>query len=271
MTLSALILGAGDIATGVAIRLHQAGAHVVMTEIAQPMVVRRSVAFANAIYEDGAFSVENVKCRVVQNVGMIDNCHSQNEIALLVDDEAKVAGEIVFDILVDARMIKIYSKVPLTSSPYRIGIGPGFTVGENCLAIIESKRGPTMGRVIWSGSAEPDTGIPEKVENVQAERVLRSPGEGFFLPQVDIGDVVQAGQTIASVDGKQIVAPFGGLIRGMLHKGLKVKPGTKVGDIDPRPDPRLCQFVSDKSMAVGSGVIEIILKIGELKRKLLSE
>jgi xanthine dehydrogenase accessory factor len=270
MSLDALILGAGDLATGVALKLHRAGVQVVMTEVAQPMVVRRTVAFASAVYENGSFSIEGVTCRVAHSLGTISQCHSHEEIPLLIDEQADILKAIEFDLLVDARMLKKYVKLRLAKSPFRIGLGPGFIAGDNCHAAIETKRGATMGSVLWTGSAEPDTGIPGSVKNKQEERVLRSPANGIFKTKAEIGEIVEEGVEIATVGDRVITAPFKGLIRGLLHDGLTITKGTKVGDIDPRLDVRLCRFVSDKSMLIGCGVLEVILQVNELRRKLLA-
>jgi xanthine dehydrogenase accessory factor len=270
MSLEVLILGAGDLATGVAIKLHRAGASVVMTEVAQPLVVRRLVAFANVVYENESFSIEGVTCRLAHSLGTISKCHSNGEVALLIDEQADILKLIEFDLLVDARMMKKYTKVRLLKSPFKIGLGPGFIAGDNCHVVIETKRGATMGRVLWSGSAEPDTGIPESVENKREERVLRSPTDGIFNPKTEIGEIIEEGREIASVGDGVIKAPFKGLVRGLLHAELMVKKGTKVGDIDPRLDVRLCHMLSDKAISMGCGVLEAILQVNDLRRKLLA-
>jgi xanthine dehydrogenase accessory factor len=146
-----------------------------------------------------------------------------------------------------------------------IGLGPGFTAGVNCHAVVETNRGHRMGRVIWQGSAEADTGLPEQIAGQQAERVLRAPADGVLVNHFEIGAHVDGGQAVAEVAGKQVTAPFSGVLRGILYPGLKVYQGQKIGDLDPRDDPRLCALVSDKALAVGGGVLEAILTRPDLR------
>ncbi len=131
----------------------------------------------------------------------------------------------------------------------------------NCQAVIETRRGPMLGRVYWRGGPDPDTGLPEG----DPQRVLRAPADGEFIAHVEIGSHLEAGQAIAEVAGQTVTAPFPGILRGLLHPGLMVTRGLKIGDIDPRDDPRVCQFVSDKALSVGGGVLEAILNRPELR------
>ena len=145
------------------------------------------------------------------------------------------------------------------SVPLLIGLGPGFFAGENCHAVIETMRGPFLGRVIWNGPAEQNSGVPDPVGPYQGDRVLRAPTDGIFLTKAFIGDRLSADDLVAEVGGLPIRSPFKGVLRGLIHDGLEVTKGVKVGDIDPRDDLRLCWLVSDKSLAVGGGVLEAIL------------
>jgi len=162
-------------------------------------------------------------------------------------------------VLIDARMLK-HTQEPLWDSiPLMIGLGPGFYGGENCHAVIETVRGPFLGRVIWNGPAEKNSGVPDPVGAFQDERVLRAPTDGIMVTRSFIGDRLSAGELVAEVGGQPIRSPFNGVLRGLIHDGLEVTKGVKVGDVDPRDDLRLCWLVSDKSLAVGGGVLEAIL------------
>ncbi|HEX7557261.1 MAG TPA: molybdenum hydroxylase, partial [Leptolinea sp.] len=154
--------------------------------------------------------------------------------------------------------------------PLKVGIGPGFQVGRDCHCVVETKRGPFLGRVYWTGSAEADTGIADNVQGFENERVLRSPETGIFKPHARIGDMVEKGEIIASVNDNMIQAPFKGVLRGLLHEGHSVIPGLKVGDLDPRCDPALCNLISDKALAVGGGVLEAILSRQEIRNYLIN-
>jgi xanthine dehydrogenase accessory factor len=141
------------------------------------------------------------------------------------------------------------------SADFIVGLGPGFTAGRDCHAVIETQRGHLMGRVIWEGSPQPDTSVPEG----NPDRVLRAPADGIYSPEVQIGAHLEAGEQIATIDGISLDAPLSGVLRGSLYPGLPVQRGMKVGDIDPRDDPRTCYLVSDKALAVGGGVLEALL------------
>lgn len=267
--MSALILirGGGDLASGVALRLHRAGLQIVIAEIAQPLAVRRTVAFANAVYED-VCAVEGVTARLVSP----DQLHvalDAGEIPVLIDPNAGFLGNALLtnpqsSIVVDARLIK-QTPEPLPIRPaLHIGLGPGFRAGENCEAVIETRRSHTLGRVIWDGPASSDTSQPEG----DPRRVLRAPIDGILNSNASIGEHFELGQPIASIDDQIIAAPFGGVLRGLLHPGIVAVKGMKVGDLDPRDDPSLCQLVSDKALAVGGGALEALLSRPEIRARL---
>jgi xanthine dehydrogenase accessory factor len=237
--------------------------HVVITELAQPLVIRRLVSFAEAIYQ-GVTQVEGVSARREDTVAGIQKSWSEGVIPVLVDPESSILSELdcspmQISALVDGRMTKGPPYLGLDSAPLVIGLGPGFVAGENCHAVIETNRGHHLGRVIWNGSAIPDTGLPEGYGDQYRDRVLRAPSTGIFQAHAQICDRLNVGDLIAEVDGHQILAPFKGVLRGLLYSGLTVEQGFKVGDIDPRNDPSYCKLVSDKSLAIAGGVLEAIL------------
>jgi xanthine dehydrogenase accessory factor len=262
-----VIRGGGDLASGVALRLYRCGLRVVITELAQPLAVRRSVSFAEAIYA-GEASVEGVVGKKVTDPTdtlRVLRLFSQGQIPVLVDPEGESLTGLHPSVVVDARMLKSRPSLPKAVVNLIIGLGPGFTAGENCHVVIETNRGPAMGRVIWKGSAEPDTGVPEAVRDRAADRVLRAPASGVLEAQAEIGQILEEGQPVAEVAGKQLAAPFRGVLRGLIHPGLSVEEGWKIGDLDPRLNPQVTQMVSDKSLAVGGGVLEAILSKPELR------
>lgn len=268
-----LIRGGGDLASGIALRLHRSGLKVVITELPQPLVVRRTVAFAEAVYS-GETTVEQITARRVNDPDdslRVLQILAKGQIPVLVDAEAKSAQALHPMVIVDARMTKRPPEPLRHSARLYIGLGPGFIAVENCHAVIETQRGHNMGRVIWSGKAQADTGVPESLPSDtssldrRAERVLRAPAEGILEAQVQIGDHLEAGQPVAVVGGQVVTAPFCGVLRGLLHPGLAVRQGMKIGDVDARDDPALCNLVSDKSLAIGGGVLEAILSKAELR------
>jgi xanthine dehydrogenase accessory factor len=266
-----LIRGGGDLASGVALRLHHAGLRVVMTELPQPLVVRRLAAFAEAVSQGWA----NVEGVIGRRAGSLDDAGlilAKGDIPVLVDPDAQVCLNLKPCVVVDGRMTKRPPDIGVNVAPLVIGLGPGFTAGENCHAVIETQRGHTMGRVFWQGSAQPDTGIPEilagSLNSGQPDRILRAPTDGILQAFAEIGDHLEPGQLAAEVSGEPVYAPFRGVLRGLLRSGFVVWRGLKIGDVDSRDDPRYCTLASDKSLAVAGGVLEAILARPVIRREL---
>jgi xanthine dehydrogenase accessory factor len=236
---------------------------VVITELAQPLVIRRLVSFADAVYQ-AETNVEGVFAQRVESVLGIQKSWAEGVIPVLVDPECNILAEfgrssIQVSVLVDGRMTKGPPYLKLNSAPLIIGLGPGFNAGENCHAVVETNRGHYLGRVIWEGSALPNTGVPEGFGEQYRERVIRAPAAGIFQAYREICERLNVGDPIGEVNGLPILAPLKGVLRGLLYSGLSVEKGFKVGDIDPRDDPRYCKIVSDKSLAIAGGVMEAIL------------
>lgn len=268
MNKKVLIRGGGDLASGVAARLHRSGFQVLITELPQPLVVRRLVSFAEAVYT-GRFQVEEITAKLVSPEHAYQEILGNREIPVLIDPDANILPEFSPDTLVDARMTKRPPNLDISITKLVIGLGPGFIVGENCHAVIETLRSHDLGRVIWQGSALPDTGIPEAALKKQGQRVLRAPANGELLAHAKICDQLKPGDQIAEVNGELITAPFKGVLRGLLKEGLPVIKGMKIGDLDPRNDVRYCTTISDKALAVGGGILEAVMsqinKNGEIK------
>lgn len=256
-----LIKGAGDIATGIAVRLKNAGMQVVMTEIAIPTTVRRSVAFSRAVYE-GSAVVENITARLVLDFAQIPAVLQRDEIPVLIDPRCEVLKSIHFDAVVDSILAKKNLSTDPTQAPVVIGVGPGFSVPQDCHCVIETQRGHDLGRCIYQGCAAKNTGIPGEIGGYTVERLLRAPCDGIFHPILAIGDAVKAGQTVALVNDQPVTAQIDGIVRGLLQDNVPVKAGMKSGDIDPRGCYEHCFTVSDKARAVGGGVLEAILHLG---------
>ena len=256
-----LIKGAGDIATGIAVRLKNAGMQVVMTEIAIPTTVRRSVAFSRAVYE-GSAVVENITAKLVLDFAQIPAILQRDEIPVLIDPRCEVLKSIHFDAVVDSILAKKNLSTDPTQAPVVIGVGPGFSVPQDCHCVIETQRGHDLGRCVYQGCAAKNTGIPGEIGGYTVERLLRAPCDGIFHPILAIGDIVKAGQTVAMVDDQPVTAQINGIVRGLLQDNVPVKSGMKSGDIDPRGCYEHCFTVSDKARAVGGGVLEAILHLG---------
>jgi xanthine dehydrogenase accessory factor len=279
----ALIRGGGDLGTGVALRLHRAGWCVLITELLQPLVIRRTVAFASAIY-DGSIEVEGVIGERIAEAAEADRVWATDRIPVLIDPDRSAATSLRPIALIDAIMAKHNTGTHIGDASIVIALGPGFTAGVDCHAVIETQRGHNLGRVYYRGAALPDSGTPGNVGGHAAQRVVRSPVAGIFYAHHQIGDRLKVGDVIgrvitvdvsltdsaawrlASIDrdasqplGVVIKTKIEGVLRGILHDGLKVAANAKLADVDPRGEIENCFTVSDKAWAVGGGVLEAVL------------
>ena len=257
-----LIRSAGDIASGIALRLWRAGFEVVMTEIPHPTTIRRTVAFSDAV-GNGEQTVEGVTALRAKNTMDAWEILGQGRIPVLVDPDCACRDALKPDALVDAILAKRNLGTAITDAPIVVGVGPGFTAGTDCHAVVESMRGHTLGRAIYDGSALPNTNIPGLIGGFAGERVLRAPADGVFTGTRKIGDHVKAGETVGAVAGVPMTATIDGVLRGLLADGVAVKKGLKSGDVDPRGKAEYCRSVSDKALAVGGGVLEAIMHFSE--------
>ena len=253
-----LIRGAGDIATGIAMRLWRAGVQVVMTDLPQPTAIRRTVCFSQAIVL-GETQVEDATARRAVDVPQARRICAAGEISVLADPELRCREALRPDALVDAILAKRNLGTRITDAPVVVGVGPGFTAGEDCHAVVETMRGHTLGRVIYQGSALPNTNIPGLIGGYAGERVLRAPDDGIFHTVLDIGAQVKSGDVAGEVNGKPMRCTIDGVLRGLLADGTPVFKGMKSGDVDPRCKEEYCYTASDKALAVGGGVLEAVL------------
>ena len=260
-----LLRGGGDLASGVALRLHRAGIRLVITELPQPLAVRRAVSFAEAVYE-GVHTVEGIRARRVEPDHILAAL-AANEIPVLVDPDASILNSTFhFLAVVDGRLLKAPPQPLSTDVPLHIGLGPGFYAGVNCHAAVETRRSHTLGRVYWNGPTQPDSGQPEG----DPRRVLRAPARGILMGRAKIGDYVEEGQVVASVsDQHEVISPLRGVLRGLIRDGIHVTTGLKIGDVDTRGDPSACFLVSDKALAIGGAVLEAMLTREEIRDEIL--
>jgi xanthine dehydrogenase accessory factor len=254
-----LLRGGGDLASGVAWRLHQSGFKVLITEIAQPMAVRRTVSFCEAVY-DGQTEVEGVLAVLIQDARTAYEVWDQNRIPALVDPQAQAKLVIKPDVMVDAILAKKNLGTARQDAPLVIALGPGFVAGKDAHFVVETKRGHQLGRLLTAGAAEPDTGVPGPVQGVTTDRVLRAPADGPWQAMADIGAAVRKGDPVGRVGQKPVHALIDGVLRGLIRPGLTVSKGLKIGDIDPRGIRAFCNTISEKALAVGGGVLEGILR-----------
>ncbi len=257
-----MLRGGGDLATGVAWRLTRAGWPVVVLELPEPLTIRRTVALSTAV-TDGEVDVQGMlgmlASRPEEAVSLARSLAGRGGAAVLVAPELEAMAPTLPDVVVDARLAKSNIDTSRDDAHLVVALGPGFTAGEDCHAVVETMRGHSLGRVIWTGSAQSDTGSPAELGGRSADRVLRAPVAGEVVWHVDIGDLVTEGRPLGEVGGVTLRAPFDGVVRGAIRGGMPVRAGLKVGDIDPRRDPSACFQISDKALAVGGGVLEAVL------------
>ncbi|MEA4872609.1 MAG: selenium-dependent molybdenum cofactor biosynthesis protein YqeB [Synergistaceae bacterium] len=252
----AIVRGGGDLATGIIYRLWKVGYAVLSLEIETPLVVRRTVSVASAIF-DGSTVIEDMQA--VRLDSLNDFTFDRSKVSVLVDPGGASIGRLSPDLLVDAIMAKRNLGTNKGMAPLVIAIGPGFSAPEDVHAVIETKRGHYLGRSISNGSAIPNTGVPGLIKGYTIERLLRSPGEGYVIPVKSIGDYVMPGDVVAHVGDIPVCSQIEGILRGLIHPSVKVGKGLKIGDIDPRGEREHCFSITDKALSIAGGVLEVVM------------
>ena len=256
--LSVVIKGAGEMASAVAHRLHMANlTRICMTEIETPLAVRRMVSFCEAVY-DGYAEVEGVTAALARNKREVAERWADKKIAILVDPAWEIISALKPDVVIDAILAKRNLGTTRNDASLVIGIGPGFTAPEDVHVAIESNRGHHLGRVIYAGGPEPNTGVPGFIGGFSRERLLRSPHAGTVHHESVIGARVKKGDPVLRVDKTPVVAAIDGIVRGLIRE-MPVTAGRKLGDIDPRGDISCCHTISDKARAIAGGVLEALI------------
>ena len=253
----AIVRGGGDLATGVIYRLWRAHYRVLCLETEHPLVVRRPVSVAEAIFS-GRHRIEGMTA--VRLESPLD-WRNPDEIAVIVDPQGETIDVLNPDIVVDAIMAKKNLGTHRQMAPLVLAIGPGFTAPDDVHGVVETKRGHYLGRLITEGSAIPNTGVPGMEMGYTVERLLRAPCDGFVRPFHVIGESVASGDIVAEVDGEPVKAQIGGVLRGLIHPSVRVRTGLKIGDIDPRNEPSYCHSITDKALAIGGGILEGVMSL----------
>ena len=260
-----LIRGGGDLGTGAAIQLKRMGMPVTVCDLENPLAVRRKVSLSSAIL-DKKIEIEEITGERVDDLSTINDLSSTEVVPVIISDSLPTFP---ISVIVDARMQKKPMDTKIDDAALVIALGPGFFAGKDCHAVVETIRGPNMGKVIWDGCAEEDTGIPGEVGGFTSERLLRSPSNGEICWMKEIGDLVEKDELLGSVGDDDVVAGTSGIIRGMINEGTLLEAGMKIGDIDPRGVKVDVKKVSDKALAVGNGVTEAVIEwLGKSKSSL---
>ena len=256
-----VVRGAGEMASGVIRRLSLAEFEVIALEQEQPDCIRRTVCFAEAVYEH-EISIEGVAARLTRSGNSVSSMIADGFVPVFIDTEASLLPILNPSVVVDARMLKQNINVTLDMAAIVIGLGPGFIAGTNCHAAIETNRGFDLGRAIYDGTPQAYTGMPSPVEGISENRLLFSPADGNLKTYKKIGDEVESGERVGEVSDRPVRCRIGGVLRGLARNGLTVKQGQKIGDIDPRGIREYCFRISDKANAVAGGVLEAIYVLG---------
>jgi len=255
----AIVRGGGDLATGIIYRLWRVGYRVLCLEVQYPLVVRRTISVAQAIF-DGTHEIEGMKSIRVDNPDDLDEWKGDT-IAVKVDPDGECINKMSPALVVDAIMAKRYTGTSRNMAPLVLAIGPGFSAPDQVHGVIETKRGHYLGRLITNGSAIPNTGIPGMDMGYGVERLLRAPKDGYVVPIKEIGDHVEAGEAVARMGGEEVKAQITGVLRGLIHPSVYVTGGLKIGDVDPRDVREHCFSITDKALAIAGGVLEAVMSI----------
>lgn len=254
-----IVRGAGDIATGTISRLYNAGYPVLALETREPTVIRRTVAFAEAV-RSGNTTIEGITARLADTAEDVRTIISSGEIAVAVDPEGILIERFKPIAVIDAILAKKNLGTKIDCAPLTIAMGPGFEAGKDVDFIVETARGHDLGKIISEGPAKANTGIPGNIEGYTDERIIRSPVAGKVEVVKDIASIVKKGDVIARIGNTEIPATLNGMIRGMIRQGTVVPAGMKMGDIDPRGEKARYDTISDKARAIGGSVLEILLR-----------
>jgi len=251
-----VVRGGGDLGSGVVWRLRRVGLPVVVTELARPLTVRRTVAYSSAVL-DGRIMIDGIEGVLVDTPEEAADVARSGVVPVLISETVPQFSTPP-TVIVDARIAKRNLGTSRDQAPFVVGLGPGFSAGNDCHAVVETMRGHYLGRVIWNGSATPDTGTPGEIRGEAGKRVLRAPISGELSWNVDFGDLVEAGQRLGAIDDSAVLSKLAGTVRGLIMPG-PVTPGLKIGDVDPRFDPAAISHISDKALSIGGAVLEAIL------------
>ena len=260
-----IVRGGGDLASGVIHKLHRCNIKVLVLECEHPTAIRRTVSFCNAVFEN-EMEVEGIKCRLAKNIDEIKRIFEDGDVPLIIDEKCEILDEIKPIALIDAIIAKKNIGTNKNMAPITIALGPGFYAGKDVDAVIETKRGHNLGRIIYEGYAAKNTGIPGDIKGYSKERVIHSPAEGVINNISHIADYVEKGQIIAKVGSENVYASLSGILRGIIYDKTYVKKGLIIADIDPRKEElQNCYKISDKARCIGGGVLEALLNMCFIK------
>ena len=254
-----IIRGGGDIASGVIQKFHRSGFEVVVLEVEKPSFIRRTVCYGEAVYKN-EFILEESKAILSHGIDGINRILKGGDIAVVIDPDGKLISKLKPLAVVDAILAKKNLGTTIDMAPITIGLGPGFEAGKDVNVAVETMRGHDLGKLIFSGVAKKNTGIPGMIDGYAQERVIYSKVDGIIKNIKNIGDIIKKDEIIAIIDNIPVKSPITGVLRGLIRDGYRVSYGFKIGDIDPREEEQKnCFTISDKARNIGGSVLEAVL------------
>lgn len=254
-----IVRGGGDIASGVIQKLYRCGFKVLVLEIENPTCIRRAVSFSEALFED-EIEVEGITGVKVSDIEEIEDAWKNNKVPVIIDPKGKYINLLKPKAVVDGILAKKNLGTYINMAPITIALGPGFEAGKDVDVVIETNRGHNLGRLIFNGEAQADTGAPGNIGGYTKERVIYSPCDGVINNVREIGDIVKKEEPLAYVGDYIVRATIDGVLRGIIRNNSKVCKGLKIADIDPRLEERKnCFTISDKARTIGGGVLEALI------------
>jgi len=260
VALKVLIKGAGEIASGIAYTVYNAGYKVCLTDVARPLAVSRATCYSEAIF-DVTKTIQGVTAELVSTeVRNIEASWQKGNIPVIIDPETKIREKLHPDIVVDARMLKRHTDTKISDAPLVIGIGPGFNASVDVHVVVESNDSHgNLGKLVYRGESESNTGVPVAIGGLTSERVVWAPRNGMFTTSMQIGDAVEAGQVIGKIDDVFLKAPLSGHLRGLIRDGVAVAKGAKLIEVDHVNRPETFAIIREKMRLVGEAVVEAII------------
>ena len=261
-----VVRGGGDLASGTIQKLFRAGFDVAVLELENPSFIRRKVCYGMAVL-DGETELEGIKAVLVKSIEDMEKAFAENKVAILIDPEGKMIEKIKPVALVDGILAKKNLGTHRNMAPATVALGPGFTAGKDVDVVVETQRGHNLGRIIFEGEAIKNTGIPGDIKGFSRERVIHSPATGEIKNIRDIGDLVEAGETIAMIGDTEVKTEIAGVLRGIIRDGYPVEKGLKIADVDPRKEEvKNCFTISDKARNIGGSALEAVMMLIEGRR-----
>jgi len=254
-----LIKGGGEVASGIAHRLHRCHFRVCLTETQNPLAVSRGTTFSEVVF-DRSKTIEGVTAELTPTSSEeARKVWERGNIPVVIDPGLGIKDQLEPDVFIDATMSKGNIATKIIDAPLVIGMGAGFCAGKDAHIVVETNHSNNLGRVILEGEAEKNTGIPVNVGGLDKERVIWASQAGIFTSKLEIGDSVVANQTIGRIGDVSLEAPMSGILRGLIRSGARVSKGDKLIEVDQVNDRDICFVIRDKMRVISSGVLEAIM------------